>query len=100
MKLKFPNVLCFHIPNGGRRSIKTAIRLKKEGVVPGVPDLFIPEWKLWIEMKRKRGGKLSSSQTAMISYLKKVGYTCIIGYGADDASRKVLSFLSQKEKQL
>jgi hypothetical protein len=97
-KEKFPNILIFHVPNGGKRSIRTAIRLKNEGVVAGVPDLFCPEWKLWIELKRKHGGYLSQEQKAMISYLEKVGYTCIVGYGAEDASRKVLSFLSQKSK--
>ena len=96
----YPDVVIFAIPNGGARHIHTATILKLEGVLPGVPDLYIPAWKLWIEMKRKRGGKLSSSQTAMISYLESVGYTCIVAMGAEDGSRKILSFLSQKPKQL
>jgi len=88
--LKFPNVLIFHIPNGGKRSIKTAIRLKDEGVVPGVPDLFIPEWRTWIEMKRTKGCTISDAQRGVIEYLERLGYTVIVGYGAEDASRKLL----------
>ena len=37
---EFKNVL-FAIPNGGKRNISTAKRLKSEGVVPGVADLFL-----------------------------------------------------------
>ena len=59
---RYPGVLIFAIPNGGKRSIRTALTLKAEGVVPGVPDLFIPEWRLFIEMKRIRGGIISKDQ--------------------------------------
>jgi len=95
--LKFPTVLCFHIPNGGKRSIKTAIRLKAEGVVPGVPDLFIPSWYCFIEMKRVNGGSLSEAQKGVIEYLERLGYTVIVGYGASDASEKLISFLKEKK---
>ena len=45
---KFPGVRIIAIPNGGWRDIKTAARLKAEGVTKGVPDLFIPEWRFWV----------------------------------------------------
>jgi hypothetical protein len=50
----------FAIPNGGYRAIVTAMRMQREGVKAGVPDLFIPIVKapfggLWIEMKTKKG---------------------------------------------
>lgn len=70
----------------------TAQRLKREGVVPGVPDLYAPKFKMWIELKRK-GGKLSDDQIKIIDYLKRIGDTVIVGYGAEDASRKVLDIL-------
>ena len=31
----------WHIPNGGLRDIKTAVQLKRAGVVPGIPDLAL-----------------------------------------------------------
>ena len=56
---RFPSVLIFAIPNGDHRAITTAKRLKAEGVTAGIPDLFIPQWDLWVEMKRREGGRLS-----------------------------------------
>ena len=97
IKYKYPDVLIFAIPNGGYRSIKTAKLLKEEGVVPGVPDLFIPKWKLFIEMKRTKGGVVSKEQEAMIAYLNKIGYTAFVACGATEASRKVLDFLKDKK---
>jgi len=93
----FPGVLIFAIPNGEKRSISVAKRLKAEGVVRGVPDLFVPEWNLWIEMKRKNGGRLSSEQKSMIEYLQRIGQTVIVGRGATDASSQVLEFVSSSD---
>ena len=73
------------VPNGGWRDIKTAARLKAEGVVKGVPDLFIPEWRFWIEMKRQKGGVASEEQKNWLAYLNSIGYTAIICHGADAA---------------
>jgi hypothetical protein len=92
----YPNVLIFAIPNGGARSRATAGKLKVEGVVPGIPDLFVPEWKLWIEMKRTKGGIVSPEQLGMIEYLQSVGYCAIVGKGAEDAKAQILEFLNEK----
>tara|TARA_R110000868_G_scaffold179574_1_gene419732 strand:- start:34410 stop:34862 length:453 start_codon:yes stop_codon:yes gene_type:complete len=89
-RAKWPRVLIFAIPNGGKRSIVTAKRLRREGVTPGVPDLYIPAWGIWIEMKRQKGGRTSPDQNAMIQYLEEIGHTVIVGYGAMDASDKLL----------
>jgi len=69
-----------------------AKRLKAEGVVRGIPDLFIPQWNLWVEMKRVSGGRLSPEQKAMITYLESIGNTVIVGKGAADASKQILEF--------
>ena len=69
-----------------------AKRLKAEGVVRGIPDLFIPQWNLWVEMKRVSGGRLSPEQKAMIIYLESIGNTVIVGKGAADASKQILEF--------
>lgn len=95
-RAKFPGVLIFAIPNGGHRSITEAKRLNDEGVTPGVPDLCVPAWNLWIEMKRETGGRLSREQKDMIEYLQSIGHTVIVGKGATDASRQVLEFLSSR----
>ena len=96
IRAKWPRVLIFAIPNGGKRNISTARNLKLEGVVPGVPDLFIPAWGIWIEMKRQHGGRLSPEQIEMINYLESIGHRVIVGHGAADASAKLLSILNMK----
>jgi hypothetical protein len=94
-RAKYPSVLIFAIPNGEKRAISVAKRLKAEGVVRGVPDLYVPAWNLWIEMKRASGGRLSPDQKEMINYLESIGNTVIIGKGASDASKKVLEFMEK-----
>ena len=90
-----PNVLIFAIPNGGGRSKASAGRLKAEGVVPGIPDLFVPAKGLWIEMKRVKGGALSPEQKAMMQYLEEVGYRAIVCKGAEDAKKQIQAFFDQ-----
>ena len=95
-RAKYPQVLIFAIPNGEKRAITVAKRLKAEGVVRGIPDLFIPQWTLWVEMKRISGGRLSPEQRAMIQYLEGIGQKVIVGKGAADASRQILEFLKEE----
>ena len=85
----YKGIRIFAIPNGGQRSMAAAARLKVEGVSPGVPDLFIPEWRLWVEMKRSKGGTLSPEQRDWIAYLDDCGYQCIVGRGFEDAKRQI-----------
>jgi len=94
-RAKYPHTLIFAIPNGEKRSISVATRLKAEGVTRGIPDLYIPSCNLWVEMKRATGGRLSPDQKKVIEYLKSVGHTVIIGKGASDASKQVLEFLEK-----
>ena len=93
----WPVMRIFAIPNGGARTAATAGRLKAEGVSPGVPDLFIPAFKLWVEMKRTKGGSLSAEQKDWIKYLESVGYCVIVGKGAEDAKEKILAFFNDNQ---
>lgn len=88
------NHLIFAIPNGEKRAISVAKRLKLEGVTIGVPDLFCPAMSLWVEMKKEKGGNVSDKQKEMIMYLESIGHTVIVGYGAKDAIKKLLSIFS------
>ena len=56
----------FAIPNGGKRDSRTAANLKREGVLSGVWDIFVPipandMCGLWIEMKAGNN-KLTKNQ--------------------------------------
>ena len=83
-RITYPDILIFAIPNGGARGDNPrscAIRgrlLKDEGVLSGVPDLFIPKWKMFIEMKSERGC-LSVNQKTIIKKLEECSYTTHVG---------------------
>jgi hypothetical protein len=89
-RAKYPKVLIFAIPNGGKRSVGAGRKLKAEGVVAGIPDLFIPAWDVWIEMKRSKAGRLSPDQKKIIEYLESEGYKVIVAKGATDASKQIM----------
>lgn len=83
------------IPNGGQRNIATAARLKAEGVVPGVPDLFVPAWNLWIEMKKIKGGRISDHQTDWHNYLHSIKQSVIVARGFEDAKLQIEEFTQE-----
>ena len=85
----FDGIRIFAIPNGGARTITTAAKLKVEGVSAGVPDLYVPEWKLWIEMKRVKGGVVDKAQKDWHEYLTAIGDRVIVCRGADEAKRMI-----------
>ena len=64
--------------------------LKAEGVQASVPDLFVPAWSLWVEMKRQTGGVVSPDQKDWIQYLQSIGHTVIVGHGFEDAKQQVI----------
>jgi len=68
-EVNHPDIRMFAIPNGGFRHKATAQKLKLEGVRKGVPDLYVPKLKLWIEFKRQKGGSLSADQKDWRDYL-------------------------------
>ena len=88
----YPGVLIFAIPNGGARHPAVAMKLKATGVVKGIPDLFVPAWSLWIEMKRQYGGRVSPEQKEVMAYLDGIGHRAIVAKGAEDAKRQVLEY--------
>ena len=83
-------VRIFAIPNGGGRSRSVGAKLKVEGVSPGVPDLYIPEWRMWIEMKTADGGTVSTVQRSWLDYLVAIGDCVIVAHGCEDAKRQIL----------
>jgi hypothetical protein len=96
----YDGVRIFSVPNGGHRHPSVAAKLKATGTSAGVPDLFVPAWHLWIEMKRTKGGSLSAEQNDWIAYLESVGFCCIVGKGADDAKAKISAFFNQHKGTL
>lgn len=99
--------LLFHVPNGGSRNKKEAYNLKKQGVKSGVPDLFLPvavykgngQWYhgLFIEMKRRKGGKLSNNQKEWILKLDEQGYKVTVAKGYNDAIKIITDYLNNSD---
>lgn len=92
--------LLFAIPNGGKRNVITARKLKDEGVRAGVPDLFLAYpgthggRGLFIEMKKKDGGRLSTNQSCMIQSLAQVGFHCAVCHGWEEAKIAIENYLN------
>lgn len=90
--------LLFAIPNGGARHVVVAKKLKDEGVLAGVPDLFLPVARggyhgLFIELKRQ-GGRLSEAQRNMIGKLETQNYAIVICYDLSQAIEAINDYLS------
>jgi len=100
VKGKYPELqLLFHIPNGGERRKSEAARMKAEGVKPGVPDLFLPVARggyhgLFIEMKRREGGRISKEQKVWQAELLRQGYCACVCRGWEEAQHQIVAYLN------
>ena len=89
-RAKYPKYILQAIANGGHRHLLTAVKLKKEGVLAGSPDLEIklPQGKtIHIEMKTEKG-RLSKIQEELITNLHFLGHKVLVCYGLNDAIKK------------
>ena len=99
MSNKHPELIyMFAVPNGGLRHIYTAVMLKKSGVKPGVPDTCLPVARqgfhgLYIELKRRTGGRVEPEQKDWIEFLTEQGYKAVICYGFDEARAVIENYL-------
>lgn len=96
--------LCFAIPNGGKRTIGVARKLKAEGVKPGVPDLFLPvarqgKFGLFIEMK-SRIGCASADQKDWKADLEAQGYGVEICRGWEMAALTIGLYIGIPREEL
>lgn len=95
---EYSKVPIFHIPNGGTRNPKEAAELKRQGVKPGVPDLFIPlprgsKHGMFIEMKygkNKTLVQIAGEINYTEQYVRKLHYKAI---------NEVQEILNKKEEQ-
>ena len=91
----------FAIPNGGKRNIREAARLKRMGVKAGVSDLFLPipcgpAHGLWIELKAGKG-RPTEAQSAWLSRMALQGYATCVCHGAEEAIRAITAYLTAGE---
>jgi len=96
-EVAYGSPLAFAIPNGGKRHIITAMKMKQEGVKPGVPDVFIaiPAWGasgLFLEFKR-RTGRVTEEQASYLYWLLEAGYRTAVVRSLEEAIEAVKLYL-------
>jgi len=100
IKYKLPIIALFAIPNGGKRDLGTAKKLKAEGVRSGVCDLQLlvsnKYYKgLFIEMKYGKN-KATKSQNEFMIFALAQGYYCITCYKWTDAKEFIEDYLADR----
>jgi len=106
LSLAYPNFrkLCFAIPNGGSRHPSEAMNLKKQGVTPGVPDVFcaiqgtLESPGLFVEFKSGKN-KLTKLQSEMKDRLEKEGYRYSLCYNWIEAKNDFLEHVGNRGKR-
>jgi hypothetical protein len=91
--------------NGGKRNLLEAMKLKRMGVSPGFPDVQVPfpcgpYHGFYVEMKRKKGGKVSKEQREWINYLKDTGHYAEVAKGFEEAKEMFEHYLSFQKAAL
>lgn len=89
--------LMFAVPNGGKRHVTVARKLKAEGVKAGIPDIFLPVARhgkhgLFLEMKTPKG-RVTPKQKVWLSILDEQGYAAHVAHNLDDAIKILTDYL-------
>lgn len=95
-----PGLVWCAVPNAGKRSPQLGALLKRTGLKPGFPDCIVftrpparPTCEGTIfEMKRSNGtfADVSPQQREWLSLLDSMGWATFVGYGRDDALKKLV----------
>ncbi len=96
--LERAGIVFFAVPNGGKRSVRTAMQLKREGVRAGAPDLVLVDVSpanghpTMLEMKKKKGAKYSPEQLAIHDRARAQGWN-VVAPPAGESARWVIGQL-------
>jgi hypothetical protein len=86
-----PDMVAFHVPNGGLRSRIEASILKGLGVEPGIPDVFVLQpgppgfCKVTALELKSPTGRLSPAQHSMLAALGTIGAATHVSHNLDHA---------------
>lgn len=91
----------FSIPNSGNFDAIRGKLLKNEGLRAGVPDMFLPVacnnyHGLFIEMKIRKGGKVSPKQKEWMNVLSRQGYKTAVCEGFGEARKTVMGYYDEQ----
>ena len=91
----------FAVPNGGSRNALEAMNLKKEGVLPGVFDLFLAVPKghfngFFIESKVKPN-TLSKHQREFKKRMRRMGYYAQEYYTLEEFKKLIINYMNNEK---
>lgn len=98
---KYPELEWLHsVPNGGKRNLITAVKLKREGVKAGVPDLFLDVARggfhgLRLELKAGKNSATREQKLWIAGYTAR-GYAAFVVRGWEEAREKIVGYLEGK----
>ncbi len=110
-RAQYPEIVIFAIPNAAKRSFSLAARMRKEGMVSGIPDLMVAKMKfetylfeemtvsgpiygaLFIEMKRSDSEKTTANQDYYLQKLQEAGYKTAVCHSFDEFQQTVNEYL-------
>ena len=91
--LEMHNIRYTHVPNEGSHKVQYRVKQKRLRVKPGVPDFLIfdkpPAYPdnvgTAIELKRRKGGRVTPEQSAWLCILRERGWAVAVCQGAMEA---------------
>ena len=98
---KYPMLNMLHCSLNGVKLSATQARIAKaQGMLSGVPDLFLPVPRgcfhgLYIEMKSEKG-RLTENQQWFLSNAESLGYKTAVCYSAKEAIDAIEAYYSDK----
>lgn len=111
-RTQYPKIVLFAIPNAAKRSFRLAAKMKREGMVSGIPDLFVAKCKkddfflngtslklvthtgLFIEMKRTHKDKTTDNQNHYLQKLQDAGYKTAVCHSFEEFVKVTKEYLS------
>ena len=95
--------------SGVRVPIGCAVKMKRAGAIKGWPDLFLAapiiSWNgneqveyhgLFLELKRRKGGKVDPEQAEIHRLLREQGYRVEVCHGSDQAIKVIMDYLGSQ----
>ena len=108
-RTQYPKIVLFAIPNAAKRSFRLAAKMKREGMVSGIPDLFVANgcitqnciypqvleyYGLFIEMKRTPKDKTTDNQNHYLQKLSDAGYKTAVCHSFEEFVKVTKEYLS------
>lgn len=96
---KYPDEWIYCQRNDGYRLWQEKSEQILMGVRKGVSDLFIPGFKIFLEMKRIKGSVQSEHQIEFQKFVESKGYFYVLGYGWIDALAKIDAIVEKNKNK-